>query len=441
VRRLLKVLDVKKHMENGLNILIFEQEGEVLRRSESDPWPRLTLQERKDRPELVSFGLRQERLSARNVFIRDPEHPVLKGLSNEDFADWRGASNLISPWTPEKWYRPVTGYSRSWREWNKSNLGDVATYIFEKPQGGNFISLLDTSFDLLYSALIEEKREKGKTIYCQLNVTNRYGVDPAATLVVDRILSYAAGKSEGPKGKAALLAGKQWRAVLSDMPFDIAQLDEKSDAQVLKGLSTLIVGLGAPYIDDYDESNKFIGASAAAAEKGKDTALTWLDAHKKEVEEFVAGGGTVLVLPVQKREELSWLPFKVELKKEKVFAVKPMQFFARCSTVGPADLYWRRAVEMPVLSALPKGSVTASPAVFARTPWQQGEFIFSQVHPRSFYGNWARAKIIRVISAVLTEKGVADRADLDLTTEGYQKGGFPYFGCTLYFDPFLSTSW
>ncbi|MDP6361024.1 MAG: hypothetical protein QF473_38280, partial [Planctomycetota bacterium] len=61
--------------------------------------------------------------------------------------------------------------------------------------------------------------------------------------------------------------------------------------------------------------------------------------------------------------------------------------------------------------------------------------------PKSVYGNWPESKITRLLSALLTEKGIADQHDLDLTIHGYQKGGFPYFGTTLYFDPFLSTAW
>ena len=43
--------------------------------------------------------------------------------------------------------------------------------------------------------------------------------------------------------------------------------------------------------------------------------------------------------------------------------------------------------------------------------------------------------------AGLTDMAVADTGDISWTSAGYGEGGYPYFGCTLYFDPFLSTSW
>ena len=63
--------------------------------------------------------------------------------------------------------------------------------------------MMDADFDLLYSALMEEQRAKGKTILCQLNLSERYMSDPVATLFTNRLIRYALGKSEGPSGKAA----------------------------------------------------------------------------------------------------------------------------------------------------------------------------------------------------------------------------------------------
>ena len=482
MREMLKRLEIRKHLSRGLNLLIFEQEGEVLTRPDPDPWPPLSVETRRDRPELVSFGLRQDRRSARYAFIRDAEHPLFEGLSDEDFANWRGASNLIRPYRWEKWYQGPHSFRR-FRRPNWSNLGDVATYVFEKPHGGNFVSLLDTQFDLLYSALLEERRaDGGKTIYCQLNVTNRCGVDPVATLVVHRLVSYALQRGERLQAKAAFLGGKHWRKALENLPFELPDLARNSGEATLKELSVLVVGLGLPRIDEYDEAGLFIGLKATPAvefraktdedevaeleedeekEKtdvpaaltpkkepkyvpGKDEktlAFQWLSKNRASLEEFVANGGTVLVLPVQNEKELAWLPFECKLQTTKVFAARPNDFFKTCRAVGPADFYWRRALEMPLPADLPPGGRATSPAVLARVPWKKGEFLFTQVQPKLFTQNWPESKIIRILSAMLTEKGVADRFDLDPTAVGYGEAGFPYFGSTLYFDPFLCTNW
>ena len=484
-RELLLKLEIQEHLDDGLALLIFEQEGEVLKRPDPDPWPPLSIEVRRDRPELLSFGLRQDRRSARYVFIRDRQHPLFEGLSSGDFANWRGASNLIQPYTREKWHGGPHS-SRRFRRPNHSNLGDVATYVFEKPHGGNFVSLLDAQLDLLYSALLEERRPNGKTLYCQLNVTNRCGVDPVATLMVHRLIRYAMAESEPLTGQAAFLGGKLWRHTMANMPFDLPDLKKEAGPAALNGMSALVVGLGIPKIDEYDEAGEFVGVDAAPAiplkeddaeraaledappettEPGdgavvplniepkkkkrryipaKDEeklAYAWLLKHRAAIEKFVAGGGTVLILPVQNDRELSWLPFQARLKPTKVFAALPSDFFQTCRTIGPADLYWRRALEMPLPAGLPEGSRSTLPAVLARVPWKKGEFIFTQVHPKLFTENWPEAKIVRLLSAILTEKGIADRLDLDPATPGYGDRGFPYFGSTLYFDPFLCTNW
>ena len=65
----------------------------------------------------------------------------------------------------------------------------------------------------------------------------------------------------------------------------------------------------------------------------------------------------------------------------------------------------------------------------------------SRPSPNNSPVNWPESKIIRLLSAVLPEQGVPGRLILDPTQIGYQKNGFPYFGSTLYFDPFLYTNW
>jgi hypothetical protein len=326
--------------------------------------------------------------------------------------------------------------TRSWRETQASNLGEIATFVFDKPHGGNFVSLADASFDTVYSALLEERRAKGRTIYCQLNVTNRYLADPVATLIVDRLLAYAVKRADGPSGKAAFMGGDQWMPALEHLPFDLQSLGN----QQLKNFDLLVTGIGQPHIDTYNEKNELIGTKAAPADE-KDVSLMWLKKNRTAITEFVKAGGSVLTLPVSAETDLSWLPFKASLKTEKIFAVKQNNFFKTCRAIGPADLYWHRALELSVLTNLPQGSTATTPALLARVPYGKGEFIFCQVHPKSVYGNWPETKLTRLLSAILTEKGIADQHNLDLTVHGYQKGGFPYIGTTLYFDPFLSTAW
>ncbi len=140
------------------------------------------------------LGLEMEETSPRHVFIRAKGHPAFAGLADGDFRYWRGESDLfkayadaLDPWDGKVPPRRSTYPKRFWH-WGNDN--SVSTFVIKKPQLGAARALLDCGFDLLETPLLETVRGRGRIIFCQLDVSNRYGTDPVATRVMDNLLRY-----------------------------------------------------------------------------------------------------------------------------------------------------------------------------------------------------------------------------------------------------------
>ncbi len=158
---------LKEYIDNGGQVLIMEQSDKSL----------------------LDWRLRERRLEA--VFIADGKHPIVKGLSDEDLAYFRGASTIIPrEKRPTKYYRHTQ--SAALDTPHLTNVGIVAAYVMQKPSYGSFMPILVGGYDLEESALIEMRSGKGRAILCQVDVTGRYGLDPAATLLTNNIFKYLA---------------------------------------------------------------------------------------------------------------------------------------------------------------------------------------------------------------------------------------------------------
>jgi hypothetical protein len=110
------------------------------------------------------------------AFVRDRSHAILRGLDDTDLAHW----------LPD---------------------GLVARREIVKPTHGGFRALVDSGGErgLETAGLAELRLGRGRMILCQLNVSDRVEVEPAAAAVVQRILRDAA-TSEQPTGLTAVMA-------------------------------------------------------------------------------------------------------------------------------------------------------------------------------------------------------------------------------------------
>jgi beta-galactosidase len=142
-------------------------------------------QDKQSPGELVLSGRREH-----NPLIVDGDHPIFKGLSDEDFADW----SLQNTHVPDC-YRPIIN-------------------AFEKPTSGDFHVLLecgDGDFGwggLLWAAMLEYRIGRGRVLLQQLDLTAKVSEIPQVKLLLDNIFSYAAELSHERKVfKTGIYAG------------------------------------------------------------------------------------------------------------------------------------------------------------------------------------------------------------------------------------------
>ena len=220
--------------------------------------------------------------SYRDAFANVDGSPYLAGLDDKDLANWRGSSDTVPAFVLSDEHSPH--YPRS--KWKCGNGGIVAGCVIRRPSRGNFRTVVSCGFNLESAALLEERRGSGRTIWCQMDVTSRYGKDPAATRLVDNLLSEIAS----PREKRAKPGSAQ-----------VYWLGDAKDAQ-----SLALVGAKIP---------------------------AW-DGKSK---------GTVLVLP---GADISRLPFKYDRGRVLDFrAAVPND--AAFAGVCPADCYFRNANDLP----------------------------------------------------------------------------------------------
>ncbi len=218
--------------------------------------------------------------SCRDAFANIANSPLLEGLDDRDLADWRGPSDTVPAFVLSDENSPH--YPRS--KWKCGNGGIVSGCAIRRPSRGNFRTIVSCGFNLENAALLEERRECGRTLWCQMDVTSRYGKDPAATILVDNILDSALSSRQDEEKGPVFWAG------------------DLKDAEVLS-----LAGAKIPVWD---------GRSA----------------------------GTVLVLP---GADLSRLPFKYSRGRILDFrAAVPSD--AAFSGVAPADCYFRGVNKLPL---------------------------------------------------------------------------------------------
>jgi len=97
------------------------------------------------------------------TFPQAPGNPMLDGLLPDDLRYWRGGHI-------------------------------VARQLFHRPRVGSALSLIDAGSEagLQWTPLIELRQHQGRYLLCQLALTDKFGTDPIATMLLRRLLEYAA---------------------------------------------------------------------------------------------------------------------------------------------------------------------------------------------------------------------------------------------------------
>ncbi|HEX2949949.1 MAG TPA: hypothetical protein VHV83_10355 [Armatimonadota bacterium] len=198
--------DISPILARGGTVLVMEQDEDVLSRR---------------------LGFRTNAPSLRQVNIRVADHPSLAGITGEMLRDWQGESTLIpSQFTLPTWedsYPMMNwlGFANS-RVWKWGNQGQVASVVIEKPQGGDFLPILDGGFDLQYSPLLEARIGNGRIIFCQLDLSGRTSADPAADKLLVNLVKYLqTAKAPSPAKPVQCLASDATKQLLGQLGVEM----------------------------------------------------------------------------------------------------------------------------------------------------------------------------------------------------------------------------
>ena len=333
-------------------------------------------------------GLSVENLRTHRAFMTTQGSPLFEGLAPPDFIEWRGESRHLPGYQSwcEPWAPKVTdslgdkhGQYNSFgqrRFWHWSNKGMLATFCYEKPQFGNFRCLLQNGFDLLYAPLIEYYQGRGKVVFSQLDLVDHYGVDPVATLLLERLIADCAKPSERKLGKMGYIGGAEGEELLASLAVE------------------------------YRRGTRRLNVAYAELSEVEDAA---------RVAGFLKKGGT-LVVSILDQESADKLPVKVKVEERKYWRseVPRDPVFAGLSM---SDFYYRK-IRDDIPQVISVDGQAPESGVVGVIPYEKGRVVYIQVDPEMFEDTWNVSKVRRIWSTVLTNVGVASKAAPDFLLIG-----------------------
>lgn len=322
--------DLSARVETGLQVVVFEQSADALTKV---------------------FGLRCFTPGARRVWVRAVDHPVLKGIVSEDLMDWRGTTTLGPLDGPPE----SLDQTRRWeRVWRCSQQGVVASTLVEKPQVSGFLPLVDSGFDLRYTALWETREGTGRMLFCQLDVTDRIGLDPVADALLANLIADLKAPVASPRRTARLVTA------CTDAP--LAALDLAAGPAPAGGSGQILVlprGCG-----------------------------DWLARHGATLPAYLASGGRIVAAGLT-TEEGQALAHSVG----DAFAVEPETLWLNplagplppaFAGVSPAGIHWRKKLAVATVAKVPADGWRSATGVLARIPVGQGEIVWLSPLPGDF---------------------------------------------------------
>ncbi|HET6386088.1 MAG TPA: hypothetical protein VFJ58_22070 [Armatimonadota bacterium] len=354
----------------GLKVIVFEQTSDALEKR---------------------LGFRVEEYGLRQVFPRVSGHPALAGLSTDALRDWRGAATIMAPRLQYTLNPKFNGAPTvKWcgmdvpRVWRCGNQGNVASVLIEKPARGDFLPLIDGSYSLQYSPLLEYHEGKGMILFCQLDVTGRTESDPAAMRLTRNILQYVSGWKPALVRQAIYAGDAAGESYLHAAGVAI----HPYDGAALAAGQVLIVGPG--------------GASKLAG-------------RESVIRAGLNAGGRVLTIGLDQAAVNAFLPAPVTMKKEEHISAffQPFPAGSPFAGVGPADVQDRDPRETPLVTG---GAEVVGDGVLARgegsrvvfcqlVPWQ-----FDSQKPENQKRTFRRTSVL--LARLLSNMGIAGSTPL-----------------------------
>jgi beta-galactosidase len=322
------------------------------------------------------LGFRVASHLARRVFPVAGDHPVVRGLSASDLADWAGASTLV-PAFPE-----ASLQSPAWRSpkygWHWGNQGAVTSAAIEKPHRSGWGPILECEFDMAYSPLLELDYGKGRLILSTLDLEDHVPLDAAAAALARNLVEYAATSPAIPRAR---------RTIVVDAQDQKAALD----------------GLGLLY-----ETSDRIESAADLVIIGQQAKL-----QEAEIERYIKGGGQVLFLARAGSEHA--LGVKLEQAAEFAGSIHVPEW-PECRGLSPSDLRWRADRPAWVLKS-GAGIEIGADGLLGRLHMGNGIAVFAQLDPNQFdaetvtYFRLTRWRQTRALAQLLANLGATFSAD------------------------------
>lgn len=295
---------------DGLDVLFIGREalklGDTLPYGPSDIARGLRVVVLEQKPAVwEALGFESIETLPRYVFAADRGSSLLADLEPEDLINWRGSPDLL----PEG--RQVRTYDTA-RAPRWTNRHAVASVALKVPEVVGFTPILRTEFDLGWSPLLEWRYGHGRIIFSTLDLTDRIGVDPAASQ----------------------LAANLMRFVENAPTAETRRVFYQGDAQGAELLQCLQV--------KFDEGD-FSGASNALLVLDESTA------PGLALESFLENGNTVFFLP-RSESQLNADGFVCEQRK--LYRVKQEETTDSpvMRAIGPNLLRWRDSLDLTLFA-------------------------------------------------------------------------------------------
>lgn len=194
-------VDLSKGIPKGIDVLIVER-GALVRNTDTRALSTFlrnggqVLIFEQDDTSLYSHRVNEQRLE--HAFLADAEHEAVKGLDNEDLSFWRGrAETVVDQKRPSEAFRHNQSVALETPHLTNRNL--VAGFALENPSYGAIHPIVTGGYDRSYAVVLEARSGKGRILFCQADVSSRYGEDPAATRLADNLLTSILSKPASPQ--------------------------------------------------------------------------------------------------------------------------------------------------------------------------------------------------------------------------------------------------
>gem|GEM_PF-1604031 len=354
--------DLPARVGSGLQVLVFEQTPEAIERR---------------------FGLRAFTRASRQAWIRDGQHPFLAGLANRDLADWRGRTTL-GPIDPA----PASlDESQRWqRVWRCSQRGTVASTIVEKPHRGAFRPLVDGGFDLRYMMLWEVLEGQGRLVFCQMDVSDRLGREPAADRLVGNLLVDMVAWTPPPPAAVCLAGAPE---TIADLQSLLPEAPANPPPLAPAPGSVLLAGRGC---------------------------AAWLREQATAVKALLGAGGQVVAAGLSAADAQALeqaCGVRLELQEQRSGgALLPGTLPAALRGISPAETHWREWRSVLTLAKVPEGGWSSPGGILATLPAGKGTVIWLAALPADFDPArrpdliFTRVNTARLLALLLANGGV-----------------------------------